>query len=154
SPDRLAAFLAEVRAADPGLADVLESMLADDQEARGERLFEAPCPVNARALLPHEQPTALNAPAAAESAALVGRRLGPYRIERRLGSGGMGTVYRAQRDGDYRQQVALKVIRPGLDSGEVLRRFRTERQVLADLAHPHIARLLDGGTTDDGRPYF
>jgi WD40 repeat protein/tetratricopeptide (TPR) repeat protein len=85
---------------------------------------------------------------------LVGRRLGPYRIERRVGHGGMGSVYQAQREGDYRQQVAVKVIRPGLAGDEVLSRFRTERQVLAELNHPHIARLLDGGATEDGRPYF
>jgi serine/threonine protein kinase len=66
----------------------------------------------------------------------------------------MGTVYRALRQSDYQQQVAIKVIRPGLDGGEMFRRFRTERQVLAELAHPHIARLLDGGSTEDGRPYF
>jgi tetratricopeptide (TPR) repeat protein len=85
---------------------------------------------------------------------LLGRKLGPYRIEQRLGEGGMGTVYRALRQDAYQQRVALKVIRPGLDSDEVLQRFQTERQVLAELPHPHIARLLDGGTTDDGRPYF
>jgi hypothetical protein len=93
-------------------------------------------------------------PAGDPDDALVGRRVGPYLVEARVGAGGMGTVYRALRQGDYAQRVALKVIRPGLDGGEVLRRFRTERQVLAELAHPHIARLLDGGTTDDGRPYL
>jgi tetratricopeptide (TPR) repeat protein len=85
---------------------------------------------------------------------LLDRRIGPYLIEQRVGSGGMGSVYKALRQDAYRQQVALKVIRPGLDGEEILRRFRTERQVLAELQHPHIARLLDGGATDDGRPYF
>jgi WD40 repeat protein len=155
-PDQRAAFLDEVGAADPALRAELESMLADDQQAQGERLLRGPLPVNAKALLPPaERPTLLNAPPAAEpDDALVGRRVGPYLIEERVGSGGMGTVYRALREGDYRQRVALKVIRPGLDGGELLRRFRTERQVLAELEHPHIARLLDGGSTDDGRPYF
>ncbi len=94
------------------------------------------------------------APAPEPEDALLGRRIGPYLIQQRLGSGGMGSVYRALREDAYQQQVALKVIRPGLDSAEMLRRFRTERQVLAELPHPHIARLLDGGTTDEGRPYF
>jgi tetratricopeptide (TPR) repeat protein len=154
-PDRRAAFLDEVGAADPALAAELQSMLADDRKAQGEQLLQGPCPVNAKAILPGEQPTVPGAPPAGEpDDALVGRRVGPYLVEQRVGDGGMGTVYRALRQGDYRQQVALKVIRPGLDSGELLRRFRTERQVLAELAHPHVARLLDGGSTPDGRPYF
>jgi hypothetical protein len=85
---------------------------------------------------------------------LLGRWLGPYLIQERVGGGGMGSVYRALRLDPYRQQAAVKVIRPGLDGAELLHRFRTERQVLADLRHPHIARLLDGGATADGRPYF
>jgi tetratricopeptide (TPR) repeat protein len=157
-PDRRATFLQQVGDVDPALRAELESMLADDQKARGELLLQQPCPVNARALLPGEQPTVRNAPTAAEpheaGDALVGRQVGPYLIEAPIGHGGMGSVYRALRMGDYRQRVALKVIRPGLGSDEMLRRFRTERQVLAELAHPHIARLLDGGSTDDGRPYF
>jgi serine/threonine protein kinase len=67
----------------------------------------------------------------------------------------MGEVYRAYRaDDQYRKEVALKVVRAGQDSGLVLRRFKNERQILAGLEHPNIARLLDGGTTDDGLPYF
>jgi serine/threonine-protein kinase len=85
----------------------------------------------------------------------VGREIGPWRIERRLGSGGMGTVYAARRsDGDLPMQVALKVLRRGMGSAELLARFRTERRILAGLIHPHIARLLDGGTTPEGDPYF
>jgi tetratricopeptide (TPR) repeat protein len=112
--------------------------------------------VSARALLPAGEPAAVGTgpPAGEPDDALIGRRIGPYLIEQRVGSGGMGSVYRALREDAYRQQVALKVIRPGLDSAEVVRRFRSERQALADLDHPHIARLLDGGTLDDGRPYF
>jgi serine/threonine-protein kinase len=86
-------------------------------------------------------------------AQLLGCRLGPYEVRAHLGSGGMGDVYRAARVDDYAQEVALKVVRPGL-GGEVAQRFRTERQVLAELRHPHIARLLDGGTTPDGLPYL
>ncbi len=81
--------------------------------------------------------------------------VGPYRIVRALGQGGMGTVYLAERaDGQFEQQVALKLIRPGMDRREILRRFLQERQILARLQHPNIARLLDGGVTDDGQPYF
>jgi serine/threonine-protein kinase len=87
--------------------------------------------------------------------AVAGRRVGPYRIVRELGHGGMGAVYLAERaDGEFEQQVALKLIRPGLDTEHFLRRFRAERQILASLQHPHIARLLDGGIDDGGQPYF
>jgi len=83
------------------------------------------------------------------------RRVGPYRLVRQLGRGGMGTVYLAERvDGQFRQTVALKLIRWGLDTDETLARFASERQILADLDHPNIARLYDGGVTEDGRPYF
>ncbi len=82
-------------------------------------------------------------------------RVGPYRLLRRLGIGGMGEVFLAERDDrEYRQEVALKLVRPGLDSARIVERFRRERQILAGLEHPNIARLLDGGTTDDGKPYF
>jgi len=82
------------------------------------------------------------------------RRIGPYRVLRELGHGGMGTVYLAARaDDQYQKIVAVKVVR-GLDSAEIIRLFRRERQILAGLEHPNIARLFDGGTTDDGLPYF
>jgi non-specific serine/threonine protein kinase/serine/threonine-protein kinase len=85
----------------------------------------------------------------------AGQRVGPYRIVREIGRGGMGAVYLAERaDGQYQQQVALKLIKRGMDSDRVLARFRAERQILASLDHPNIARLLDGGTSDDGQPYF
>ena len=81
--------------------------------------------------------------------------IGPYRILETLGRGGMGSVYLAERDDEhYRQQVAIKVMRHGLDNPEVLRRLRQERQILAHLDHPNIARLLDGGNTPEGLPYF
>jgi tetratricopeptide (TPR) repeat protein len=81
--------------------------------------------------------------------------VGEYRILRSLGAGGMGMVYLAQRgDAAYTQTVALKVVKKGMDSEEILRRFELERKLLSSLDHPNIARLLDGGTTEDGRPYF
>ena len=82
-----------------------------------------------------------------------GRRIGPYRLDSLLGRGGMGSVYRAYREAEFEQQVALKLVRAGLETPENLARFHTERQILARLEHLNIARLLDGGTYD-GRPYF
>jgi serine/threonine protein kinase/tetratricopeptide (TPR) repeat protein len=83
------------------------------------------------------------------------RRVGPYQLVQEIGVGGMGEVYRALRaDDQYRKEVAIKLVRAGYDSKFVVARFRNERQVLASLDHPNIARLLDGGTTDEGTPYF
>jgi tetratricopeptide (TPR) repeat protein len=84
-----------------------------------------------------------------------GRLIGPYRLVRELGRGGMGAVYLAKRDDQqYESEVAIKLVQPGLDTDFILRRFRRERQILARLQHPNIARLFDGGTADDGAPYF
>jgi serine/threonine protein kinase/tetratricopeptide (TPR) repeat protein len=84
-----------------------------------------------------------------------GRRLGPYRLLRELGRGGMGAVYLAARDDQqYESEVAIKLVRPGLDTDFILRRFRRERQILARLQHSNIARMFDGGTTEDGIPYL
>ncbi|MBC8031721.1 MAG: protein kinase [Pyrinomonadaceae bacterium] len=86
---------------------------------------------------------------------LIGRRLGAYKIERQVGRGGMGAVYEALRaDKEFTKRVAIKLVKRGMDTEFILRRFRKERQILAALDHPHIALLLDGGTTDDGLPYF
>ena len=74
--------------------------------------------------------------------------IGPYRLVRELARGGMGVVYLAERaDGQFEQRVALKLIKRGMDSDEIHRRFLAERQILARLSHPHIARLLDGGVS-------
>jgi serine/threonine-protein kinase len=82
-------------------------------------------------------------------------RVGAYRIVERIGQGGMGAVYRAERDlGDFNHAVAIKIIRPGALSDALIERFARERQTLADLAHPNIARLFDGGQTPDGQPYI
>jgi len=83
-------------------------------------------------------------------------RIGPYRIVRELGRGGMGTVYLAERDDDqqFRQRVALKLVRGALAGGWMVERFIAERRILASLEHPHIARLFDGGTAPDGTPWF
>jgi serine/threonine protein kinase len=81
-------------------------------------------------------------------------RVGPYELRQRLGEGGAGSVYLAVRSDAPEVQVAVKFIKRGLDSAELVRRFHLEREILADLNHPHIVRLLDGGTTDDGVPYI
>src|SRR5262245_56017765 len=85
----------------------------------------------------------------------AGRRIGPYVVTGEAGRGGMGVVYLAERgDGQFQQRVALKVLPRGIESDLAIRRFLDERQILASLTHPGIARLLDGGVTDDELPYF
>jgi serine/threonine protein kinase len=85
----------------------------------------------------------------------VGHRIGAYDVLEEIGRGGMGDVYRAVRaDGQFTKEVAIKLVRGGYDTAAVVERFRHERQILASLDHPNIARLLDGGTTDDGVPYL
>ena len=85
----------------------------------------------------------------------IGERIGAYAVISELGRGGMGAVYLAERaDGQFEKRVAIKVLKRGTDTDEVLRRFRIERQILAELEHPNITRLLDAGTTRDGLPYF
>ena len=86
---------------------------------------------------------------------LIGQVLGPYRIEREIGRGGMAVVYLAARaDGEYRKRVAVKLIKRGMDTDVVIARLRRERRILAAMEHPCIASLLDGGTTADGRPWI
>ena len=90
-----------------------------------------------------------------QSRPVEGRRIGPYRVVREIGRGGMGAVYLAARaDEQFEQRVAIKLIKRGMDTDDIIRRFRTERQILANLRHPHIATLLDGGITEEGLPYF
>ncbi len=83
----------------------------------------------------------------------IPEQIGKYKILREIGRGGMGAVYLAERE-DLKKQVALKIIKRGMDTDEILRRFQTERQILANLEHPNIARLLDGGVSDDGLPFI
>lgn len=102
-----------------------------------------------------EAPAYLAAALLEERPAQTGRRIGPYVVTGEAGRGGMGVVFLAERsDGQFRQQVAIKVLPHGLESDQAIRRFIEERQILASLAHPGIARLLDGGVTDDELPYF
>ena len=84
----------------------------------------------------------------------AGTRIGAYKLLQKIGEGGMGVVYMADQERPVRRRVALKVIKPGMDSAQVIARFEAERQALAMMDHPHIARVFDAGTTDGGRPYF
>jgi serine/threonine protein kinase/tetratricopeptide (TPR) repeat protein len=142
APEQRAGFLDHACSQDPGLRAEVERLVAAHD--RAARFIEDPAIAQAAPWL------------SGESHALpAGHRFGPYRVVRELGRGGMGAVYLAERaDGQFEQQVALKLIKRGMDTDLVLQRFRAERQILASLDHPNIARLLDGGTTDDGRPYF
>lgn len=84
---------------------------------------------------------------------LIGKSIGKYKILSEIGRGGMGNVYLATCE-DLGQKVAIKIIKRGLDSADILRRFKHETEILATLEHPNIARLIDGGTTDDGLPFY
>ncbi|MFO0847715.1 MAG: tetratricopeptide repeat protein [Gemmataceae bacterium] len=98
--------------------------------------------------------TAAYPPAGGAADAAVGTRVGPYRLRELIGEGGMGAVYVADQEDPVRRRVALKLIRPGMGSREVVARFEQERQALALMDHPNIAKVLDAGTAADGRPYF
>jgi len=102
------------------------------------------------------QPTAITDETAFVSPVIErpGTQIGPYIIREQLGEGGMGVVYVAEQKEPVRRKVALKIIKPGMDSAEVLARFNAERQALAMMSHPNIAKILDGGSTETGRPYF
>ena len=89
-----------------------------------------------------------------ETSSRAGSQIGPYKLLERVGLGGMGEVYAAEQRSPVERRVALKLIRPGMDSVEVVARFHAERQALARMTHPHVAAVLDAGATDDGRPYF
>jgi non-specific serine/threonine protein kinase/serine/threonine-protein kinase len=103
----------------------------------------------------HESETTATVGESGAIGSLVGRQLGPYRVVEPIGSGGMGEVFRAVRaDDQYQKEVAIKIVRAGADSAFVVSRFKNERQILASLDHPNIARLLDGGATADGLPYL
>ena len=138
------AYLAQACQGDETLRTEIERLLAADEQAAAF-LEHSP--------LKELQEAELAAAYAADQ--LAGQMIGQYRLRREIGRGGMGTVYLAQRDDQqFQQQVAIKIIRRGMDTDDILRRFRTERQILARLNHPNIARLLDGGSTADGQPYY
>jgi serine/threonine protein kinase/tetratricopeptide (TPR) repeat protein/TolB-like protein len=124
----------------------------DDDELRQEVESLLPYHDQADSLL--EKPAALHL-FDSRAAAMTDRRVGAYRITREIGHGGMAVVYLGERDDqEFRKRAAIKMLQPGIQSQEVLHRFRNERQTLASLDHPHIVRLLDGGSTEDGWPYL
>ncbi len=139
---------------------LLVSLCGDDQELRKIVVSMLDSEESARrsggkATAPGNDLEAIDRAAAEAEAALIGSRVGPWGLVRKIGSGGMGIVWLAERaDGQFKQRAALKLIKRGMDSDAVLARFLRERQILARLEHPHIAHLLDGGITGDGRPYF
>lgn len=137
-----AAYVAQSCAGDRELQREVESLVA--QLIASPSFLERPI-VDIAGLVTNDLPSDAPLPAT----------IGPYRIARRIGKGGMGEVYLAIRETeDIRQSVALKVIRRGMSTDDVMQRFRLERRILANLHHPNIARLLDAAATDDGRPYF
>jgi len=141
-PGLHAAFLDEACAGDESLRQEVESLLASDEQA-GDFLNTPALKIATEEIAEERART------------LVGRQLGHYRLLSQLGAGGMGEVYLAARaDDQYRKQVAIKLVKRGMDTDNILRRFRHERQILAALDHPNIARLLDGGVSEDGLPYF
>ena len=128
-----------------------EQWLADRTAGRPDLLLRI------NALLAADRQAVLQTGGAAESVAgaPTPERLGAYRIGERIGAGGMGSVFRATRDrGDFEHLAAIKIIKPGLLSERLIDRFRRERQILAQLRHPNIAQLFDGGETEDGSPYI
>src|SRR4029077_10582052 len=124
---------------DPELRAEVHSLVAAHERAQS-RFLESPAVV----------PSGMS-PADVSRA---GQKVGDYRLEQVIGRGGMGEVYLASRaDGLYTKAVAVKLVRSGPTAAQLLERFRNERQILANLDHPNIARLLDAGSTDDGVPY-
>ena len=152
SPDERKQFIAEACAGDEKLCAEIEA-LVEQYEAAGD-FIETP-PIARENILSSGSWNKETVLLDDEHDRMAGVRIGAYRIVREIGRGGMGAVYLAERDdGQFRKQVAIKLIKRGMDTDFILRRFRNERQILASLDHPNIGRLLDGGTTQDGLPYF
>jgi len=142
APAERDAFLAQECAGDDRLRQEVESLLS--AHAKAEQFIEVPA-IEDR--LGATDVRAQEVPAS--------QRVGNYELLKEIGRGGMGVVFLAVRaDDSFRKRVAIKLVKRGMDSDAILQRFRNERQILATLEHPHIATLLDGGTTEDGLPYF
>jgi serine/threonine protein kinase/WD40 repeat protein len=133
------AFLQDACRGDAALHERVGALLKAHVAAGGERFLTGP------------YQGAATAPPLAEG---PGSRLGPYKLLQRIGEGGMGVVYMAEQEQPVRRRVAFKIIKPGMDSGQVIARFEAERQALAMMDHQNIARVLDAGATPSGRPYF
>ncbi len=143
--DERTAFLRARCGADKELYDAVNALLNSDVDAES-RLGESATLFAAGLFEQHDDHS---------DETLAGTRMGPYELGEVIGHGGMGTVYKAYRaDGTFEREVALKLIKRGMDTDEVLARFNYERKILGGMVHPNIARLLDAGASDDGRPYF
>lgn len=140
-PGERAAFLDRTCAGNPQLRSAVEGLLAATVPASFVLDRSVP-PLSANGLIGESPPE------------ILGILVGPYRLLERLGEGGFGVVYLAEQEAPIRRQVAVKMIKPGMDTRQVVARFEAERQALALMDHPHIARVLDGGQTLEGRPYF
>jgi len=139
APHERAAFLDHACAGNPGLRQSVESLLSAYDAGQ---FLEAPAPgLNAT----------MGLTLTAES---PGAEIGPYKLLEQVGEGGMGLVFMADQLRPVRRRVALKIIKPGMDSRQVIARFEAERQALALMDHANIARVFDAGTTASGRPYF
>jgi eukaryotic-like serine/threonine-protein kinase len=138
-------YIAEACQGDPDILNEVEALLHHHRQANSQFLNQGPgASSETSAIAEADLPSSR-----------VGRRVGVYQILEEIGHGGMGQVFRAARvDGLYEKQVAIKFVRGGFDTASLLERFRNERQILASLDHANIARLLDGGTSDDGTPYL
>lgn len=137
------AFLSRVCGSDLGLREEVESLLAQDARQTGFLRDTADPALRVSQLMTVESHTD------------KGLRLGSYSLVRKIAAGGMGAVWLAERaDDQFRSRAAVKLIKRGMDTDDILHRFRQERQLLANLRHPNICRLLDGGATADGRPYL
>ena len=134
-PEKRRAFLHEACESDEDLLREVESLLAHHEESGSSSLMDAPTTV---------RPTKPAPP----------RNVGPYRLLQKLGEGGMGEVYEAEQEKPVKRRVAIKLVKWGMSSEEVLARFESERQALALMSHPTIARVYDAGAAEDGRPYF
>lgn len=144
-PSERAAFLDAACGDDPKLRQELESLLRADEAAEADSFLNDPTAGWALDLFDELDNLTDD---------VHGQRIGPYTVLRRLGRGGMGDVYLAVRDKPFKRHVALKVIRRSVAHKDAFVRFALERQILASLNHPHIARLYDGGVTDEGQPYL
>jgi eukaryotic-like serine/threonine-protein kinase len=133
----------------------LEQFERDDPQLHGELLSLVSASERAGEAFLHDRASNPGTDSDENPTSRLGRRIGPYRLDEIIGSGGMGEVFRATRiDAEFKMQVAIKLIQAGRDTKLVVNRFKGERQILAGLDHPNIARLLDGGSTADGMPYF
>ncbi|MGH9938466.1 MAG: protein kinase domain-containing protein, partial [Blastocatellia bacterium] len=137
-PEERDSYLSSACAGAEHLQSYVERLLLRYEQAEAEDFL-------ARPILPDPDQKAVG---------LIGRRIGTYELLRESGSGGMGVVYLAARADDvYKKEVAVKLVWPGMRREGIIRRFKQERQILAALDHPNIARLLDGGATEEGWPY-